>query len=360
MGKDFAAMNVLVINPGSTSTKVAVYANEKVVLSENVSHVYEELVGFDKVMDQRDLRNKAVLNILKDKGFDLNSVDVVVGRGGALKPLKSGAYQVNEAMLKDLLENSIYQHVSNLGAVLASDIAKSLSIEAYIADPISVDELCDLARVSGLKDVPRISMLHALSIKATAHKLALEISKPFSKLNAIIVHLGGGISVCAIKDGEMIDTNNANEEGPFSPERAGSLPMGELLALCTSGKFTKEQMKNKVLKKAGFVGYLGTSDAREVEKLVEAKDEKALAVSEAMFYQISKEIGAMACVLSGKVDGIALTGGLANWKRLVDYVTSKVSFIAKVHTYPGENEMKALYDAIGRVKKGEEKALTYI
>jgi butyrate kinase len=335
---------ILAINPGSTSTKIAVYENETNVFLKNIKHSAEELAPFKDIASQDDFRKNAILNELKEAGQDIETLDIVVGRGGLVKPIPSGIYQVNEAMIKDLHRSPIGEHASNLGGLIAKDIADNVgNVKAYIADPVVVDEMEDIARVSGHPEFTRLSIFHALNQKAIARKFAHEIDEKYENLNLIVVHLGGGISVGAHLKGKVIDVNNAlNGEGPFSPERAGTLPVGQLVEYCFSGKADKNTIKKMITGKGGFVAYLDTNDAYEVEMRAKEGDSKAQFISDAMAYQVAKDIGAMATVLKGQVDGILLTGGIAYNKQFCSFIEEMVGFIAKVKIYAGEDEMMAL------------------
>jgi len=351
---------LLIINPGSTSTKIAVYDNENPVLVETLRHSAEELSPYKTILEQYDFRKETIVKLLSQKGIDMNSLNAVVGRGGLLRPIESGTYEVNDRMLQDLKAGGTRQHASNLGAVIAKEIASSLNIPSYIVDPVVVDEMDEIARLSGLPEIPRASIFHALNQKAVAKRYAKEKGVSYQDLNLIVAHLGGGISVGAHKNGRVIDVNNALDgEGPFSPERSGSLPVGDLIRLCFSGKYTLEEMMKKVVGKGGIVAYLGTNDAREVEKMIENGNKEAELIYKAMAYQIAKEIGYCAASLSGKVDAIILTGGLAYSKLLVEWIIERVGFIANVVVYPGEDEMLALAEGGLRVLRGEEKAKEY-
>ncbi len=335
---------VLAINPGSTSTKIAIYYGEECEFVENIKHSSEEIANFTKIADQYEFRKEIILNKLKSTGIDLTTIEAVVGRGGLVKPIKSGVYRINEALKADLRVGVLGEHASNLGGLIADDIAKSLpNAKGYIADPVVVDELEDVARFSGHPEIQRVSIFHALNQKAIARIYAKSLDKKYEELNLIVVHLGGGISVGAHKKGRVIDVNQAlNGDGPFSPERTGSLPVWELAKLCFSGKYTQDDIKKMITGKGGYVAYLGTNDAYEVEKRIKAGDDKASLVRDAMAYQVAKEIGSMAAVLEGDVDGILLTGGIAYDKDFNIYIESKVKFIAPVVPYPGEDEMRAL------------------
>jgi butyrate kinase len=296
---------------------------------------------------------------LKEEKIELESLAAVVGRGGLLKPMPSGTYKVTDVMIEDLKIGVQGEHASNLGGILARGIADLQGIPSFIVDPVAVDEFPDIARVSGLPELPRKSLVHSLNIKAVGRRAAKDMGKTLADVNFIVAHLGGGISISPVEKGLIIDANNANDAGPFSPERAGSLPVGALIKLCYSGKYTQSEIKKMVVGKAGLVGYLGTNDARDVIKMIENGDEKAGLIFDAMTYQISKEIGAMATVLKGKVDAVILTGGIAYSNLLCEKIAKRVQFIAPVKVYPGEDEMLALAEGTQRVLDGEEQAKIY-
>lgn len=345
---------VLAINPGSTSTKVAVFNGMENVLQKNLSHSTEELDKFDKITDQFEYRKDIIVDWYQSEGFKLEDLKAVVGRGGLLKPMPSGTYKVTDALGEDLKIGIQGEHASNLGGLIARAIADSCKVESYIVDPVAVDEFEDVARISGMPEIKRKSLLHALNVKAIAHRVAKEKNKTVDQLNMVIAHLGGGISVVPLKEGRMIDANNANEMGPFSPERTGGLPIGDLAKLIYSGKYkSMKELKPHLRGKGGMVAYLGTNDVREALKMVDSGDDHAKLVLDAMAYQIAKEIGAMATVLKGKVDAVVLTGGVA----YADYITSRiqesVEFIAEVIIKPGEDEMIALNEGVIRVEQGE-------
>ncbi len=352
-------MKILVINPGSTSTKVAVYEDEKPIFTESIHHSAEELSKFKNLADQKDFRKAEVMKILKSHGFDPKDLDAVVGRGGILKPIKAGTYTVNERLLYDL-EHSKVDHASNLGGIIAYEIAHPLGIPAFIADPVSVDEFEDLARISGLKEIERLSLLHTLNIRANAYRYAKEKGKKFSDLNLIVAHLGGGISIAPIKNGKIVDVNNANEGGPFSPERAGGLPSINIVELAYSGRYTEKELKRLLTKQGGMISYLNTNNMKDVLKKVKEGDKYAKLIFEAMCYQISKEIGAMATVLKGNVEAIILTGGVSFNEEVVEEIRKRVEWIAPVIVYPGEKELEALAFAALRVLRGEESPLEYV
>lgn len=350
----------LVINPGSTSTKIAVYSEGKSLFQENLSHDSDALAGYERMTDQYEFREKAIMDCLKKQNISVGDLVAVIGRGGLLKPIESGVYKVNEDMLKDLKTARYGEHASNLGALIADAAAREAGCDAYIADPVVVDELDDIARISGLAELPKVSIFHALNQKATARKAAEDIGKPYEQLNLIVVHMGGGISVGAHHNGRVIDVSQALDgDGPFSPERSGSLPVGALIRLCFSGKYTKEQLLKMNKGQGGFVSYLGTNDAREVERRFNEGDKQVALVYEALAYQVAREIGSMATVLRGKVDAIVLTGGLARDGNIVGWIKERVDFIGKIMEYPGENEMEALASAVELVLKGSVKPAEY-
>jgi butyrate kinase len=351
--------NILVINPGSTSTKIAIFNQEgKEIFKETISHSAEELSQFKSLLEQGPVRKKIILDTLKKKNVDTDSLKAIIGRGGVLKPLKAGTYEVNDKLVFDL-KNSSIEHASNLGGIIASEIAKNIGILAYIADPVSVDEFTDIARISGLKGIERKSLLHTLNIRANAFRYAKERGKKLEELNLIVAHLGGGISIASIEKGKIVDVNNANDGGPFSPERTGSLPNKALIHLCYSGKYSEKELYKLITHQGGLVSYLGTNDLREVIKMIEKGDNYAKLIFEAICYQIAKEIGAMATVLKGKVEAIILTGGISYSEILVNRIKDRAGWIASIVVYPGEEEMKALAEAVIRAIKGEEKVKTY-
>jgi len=351
---------LLIINPGSTSTKIGIFEDDREVKSFTLRHEASVINGFQKVIDQYEWRKDEIKKILTENNESLDSFDAFVGRGGLLKPIKSGTYRVNEAMLEDLKKSVKGEHASNLGAIIAHGLGTEFRKEAFIADPVVVDEMEDLARISGHKAFEKVSIFHALNQKAVAKRYAKEKSKNYSDLNLIVVHLGGGISVGAHEKGKVIDVNNAlNGEGPFSPERSGSLPVADLVELCFAGKHEKAEVLKMITGKGGFVSYLDTNDAREVEERATAGDEYAMKIYSAMAYQVAKEVGSAATVLKGKVDAIILTGGIAYSKLMVQLIRERVEFIAEIVVYPGEDELLALAEAANRVLTGEEEAITY-
>lgn len=335
-------MKILVINPGSTSTKIAVYENETPVLVRNIRHSMDELSAFHQIMDQFQFRKELVLQELKANDIALE-FDAVIGRGGLVKPIAGGVYEVNEAMKRDTL-HAMRMHACNLGGLIADEIASSIpGCRAFIADPGVVDELDDVARISGSPLMDRITIWHALNQRAIARRFAKENQTRYEDLNLIICHLGGGISVAVHHLGRAIDANNALDgEGPFSPERAGTLPAGQLIDLCFSGKHTKDELKKRISGRAGLAAHLGTTDMILIEDLIEKGDKHAELILNAMIYNVAKTIGGAATVLSGKVDAILLTGGIARSEYVIPRLIERISFIAPVHVYPGEDEMEAL------------------
>ncbi len=354
------SFQILTINPGSTSTKIAVFNDEKEVFSKTLRHSAEELSPFTTVASQFQFRKDIILSELKQAGFQMNDFHAIVGRGGLVKPIPSGIYEVNDALAHDLEHPVMGEHASNLGGLIAKDIAREIGngIKAYIADPVVVDELEPIARISGHPAIQRVSIFHALNQKVIARTYAREIGKKYEELNLIVAHMGGGISVGAHYHGKVVDVNNALDgDGPFSPERSGGLPTGALVELCFSGK-SKGEIKKMLKGEGGVVAYLDTNDMRTVEEKAPI-DPKFGMVQDAMCYQVAKEIGAMAAVLRGKVDAILLTGGIAYGKPLTNYIKEMVEFIAPVKVYPGEDEMRALAMNGLMVLKGEMEAQNY-
>ena len=335
---------LLIINPGSTSTKIAVFQDKECVFKTNIKHSAEEIAPFEHIAEQYHFRKEVILNTLKEAGMELNDLSMVVGRGGLLKPLTSGIYEVNEAMKRDLVNSPVGEHACNLGGLIADDIAKSVGVKAYIADPVIVDEMEDVARFSGHPAFPRMSVFHALNQKMIARQHAAAVGKRYEELNLIGIHLGGGISVAAHKKGRVVDVNNAlNGDGPFTPERSGALPSGPLMNACFSGKYTKKEIDLMLKGQGGFVAYLGTNDAMEVENRVKAGDKEWELVYRAMAYQVAKEVGGLAAsAFSMDVDAIFVTGGMAYDKNFCKILDSHLGKIAPVCVYPGEDEMMAL------------------
>nr|WP_312578567.1 butyrate kinase [Sedimentibacter sp.] len=351
----------LIINPGSTSTKIAVYEDENEIFEKTIRHTNDELSGYKKVTDQFEYRKNLILEELNKNNMDLNSINAVVGRGGLLKPIEGGTYTVNDTMVEDLNANKIGEHASNLGGLIARSIGDEINVPAFIVDPVVVDEIEDVSRISGHPYFERICIWHALNQKSVARRAAAEkFGKKYEDMNFVVVHLGGGISVGAHKKGKVIDVNNAlNGEGPFSPERSGSLPMEEVIKACYSGNFTEAEMKKMVVGKGGLSAYLGTNSAKEVSEMADSGDKKADLIYRAMAHQVAKAIGEYSVVLDGEVDAIIITGGIAYDKKFVDMVSKKVRFIADVITYPGEDELLALAQGGLRVLNGVEEAKVY-
>ena len=352
---------LLIINPGSTSTKIGVFEDETLLFEETLRHATEVISQYDSIVAQKDFRKEVITNVLKEKNFDINTLDVIVGRGGLLKPIPGGTYAVTDELVKDLVEAKRGEHASNLGGLIAKEMADALGIPAYIVDPVVVDEMEDVARISGHPELPRTSIFHALNQKAVAKRYAKEKGVRYEDLNLIVVHMGGGVSVGAHKGGRVIDVFNALDgDGAFSPERAGGVPSGELIRLCYSGKYTEKEMIKQLVGKAGYNAYLNTNDARDVEDLVlNKKDEYATLIYNAFVYQVSKDIGAQATVLNGKVDQIIFTGGIAYSKSTMKDFEDKIGFLAPITVYPGEDELLALAQGALRVLNKEEEAKVY-
>ncbi|UCF79887.1 MAG: butyrate kinase [Candidatus Eiseniibacteriota bacterium] len=351
---------VLVINPGSTSTKLAIYSREGSVFETNVKHDASELAKFDLVTEQLDLRWEVISECLKENLPGSVKVVGVVGRGGPLRPLEEGTYRVSPTMLEELRTCRHANHVSNLGAIIADRFSEQFGVPAFIVDPVTVDNLIPEARISGHPLIERTSLCHALNIRSTAAALAEQLGRPLTELNLVVAHLGGGISVCALKKGRLSDLNNALlAAGPFTPNRAGTLPIGPLVKLCFSGKYDEKELLNILSKESGLKAYLGTADVEEVLRRIEAGDERARLVFGAMVYQIAKEIGAMAAAMKGQVDGIILTGGMTHSGKLTDWITEYVAFLGPVHVFPGERELQALAEGAFRVLDGKEEAKEY-
>ena len=350
---------ILAINPGSTSTKIAVYTNDQIDFEQVIRHSTTELKPFIKIYDQYDYRLHLVEKALADHNIKVSQLSAVVGRGGPLKPVASGTYAVNDIMAEDLMAGGQTEHASNLGGLLARGIANQSGIPAFIVDPVSVDEFEPLARITGLPEISRRSLFHALNLKAVAHRVAKDLGKEYNALTLVLVHLGGGISVGVQRAGKMIDVANPNDLGPFSPERAGSLPSYGLVKMCFSGQYSLEDINKKLVGSGGLVAHLGTNDGREVESRIANGDTKAALIYEAMAYQVAKEIGAMATVVNGSMDAIVLTGGLAYSGMLVKMITDRVKFINQVLVYPGEDELQALVEGALRVLCGEEQPKVY-
>ncbi|MBC2289545.1 butyrate kinase [Listeria welshimeri] len=354
------SFDVLTINPGSTSTKLAVYQGDKVLFEETVRHTMQEFADFNNVQEQFDFRWQVLRRVIDAFGYDVNNLDAVVGRGGLLRPVDGGTYMVTEKMLADLKTNKYGEHASNLGAMLAKKLADTLDIPSFIVDPVVVDEMQPIARFSGNELIARKSIFHALNHKAAGRKIAKKLGSDYEKMNFVIAHLGGGISVAAHRQGKAVDVNNALDgDGPFSPERSGSLPMNDFLEACFSGKWNKRELHDLIIGRGGMISYLGTNSMLEVEAKVKAGDEKAIQAFDAMAYQVSKEIGACSTVLHGKIDAIILTGGLARSDLFTSKIIEQTNWIASVIIEPGEDELEALNSGVQRVLAGLEKEKLY-
>lgn len=352
---------ILAINPGSTSTKIAVYEDHNPVLVKTIRHATEDLAPFEHIADQFHFRKEIILKELEDAGIEFDKLRIIMGRGGLLRPIESGVYAVNERMKADLIKSPLGEHASNLGGLIAADLAETLpDAKAYIANPIVVDELDDIARVSGHPLFQRISIFHALNQKAVARRYARNQQKKYEELNLILVHLGGGITVGIHKQGRVVDVNQGLDgEGPLTPERSGTLPTGALAKLCFSGEYTLDEVKKMIKGEGGVMAHLGTNDMQEVESRVEAGDEKARLIFEAMAYQVAKWVGSMATVVNGQVDAILVTGGIAFSKRFTNLLAERTQWIAPVHVFPGEDEMWALAMSGLRLLNGETVAKEY-
>ena len=352
------SMKILVINPGSTSTKISIYEDEREILAQRLNHASEELEEYATIADQFEMRLDRVLAFLREHDFDVRRLSAVVGRGGMLPPVKSGAYKVNEAMVRRLRYEPLVEHASNLGAMIAYEIAKAAGVDAYIYDSVKVDEFTDVARLTGLPEISRTSVSHALNSRAMAMKCAASMGTSYSEVCFIVAHLGGGIS-CTLHDhGRMADMVPDNE-GPFSPERAGRIPTADLTKLCFSGTYDERSLQKRLRGGGGVKAHLNTVDMREVEARIAEGDAKAALVLDAMCYQVAKGIGELSTVVCGKVDRIILTGGVAHSKTITGKIKERVEFIAPVEIMPGENEMEALALGTLRVLRGQETSREY-
>lgn len=346
-------ITVIAVNPGSTSTKVSVFKDSVQVVSLNIEHDKQTLDSLGPVRSQLGYRAGAIEAALADHNEALLGLSAVVGRGGLLKPMEGGVYEVNERMAEDALERPVAEHASNLGCALALRLAKKAGVPAFTVDPVCTDEYDQEARISGLPQLPRVSLLHALSARASARKAAADLGIPLDKAKFVIAHMGGGTTICAMREGRLVDANNSNDEGPFTPERAGTMPSGAVVDLCFSGELTKQQTKEMFLRKAGLFAYTGTGSGKELDLRISAGDLKAEEAMKAMAYQTAKEIGAYASIHSMRPDAVVLTGGLAQWKRFMDELERRIAFLGRILIYPGENEMQALADGAALALKGE-------
>lgn len=354
------AWMILAVNPGSTTTKVAVYAGEKELYKDVVAHTTADLSGFKRIQEQFVMRKEAILASLARNAFPIESIDAVVGRGGLVKPIPGGVYTVNEDMVHDLRHGISGEHASNLGGLIAYEVSRELGVPAFVVDPVVVDEMEPIAKLTGFPELSRRSIFHALNQKAVGRTAAAALGKKYEESTLIIAHLGGGISVGVHVNGRVVDVNNALDgDGPFAVERAGQLPAGELIRLCFSGRFTEAELLARVRRQGGLVGQLGLNDAREVERRIAGGDERARLVYEGIAYHTAKEIASLAAAVSGKVDAVVLTGGLAHSEMLTGWITARVQFLAQVLRFPGEEEMSALVQGALRVLNGEEPAREY-
>ncbi|MCL2243150.1 MAG: butyrate kinase [Treponema sp.] len=354
------AFRILAINPGSTSTKFALFDDDICVLSQTIRHDSSVLHSFGSILNQKEFRKLCIMQSLKENEVELSSIDAIAGRGGLLKPIESGVYSINKKMLEDLNSAAASVHASALGAIIASETAAPLGVNAYVVDPIVVDEMDRNAKLTGMPGIERSSVFHALNQKAIARRLASQLGKPYENARLIVAHLGGGITVGAHHYGRVIDVNDALAgEGPFTPERTGAVPLIPVINMCFSGEYTQSEMMEKITKNGGMKAYLGTSELIEAQKMINDGDEFAALVLDSMAYQVSKEIGAMAAVLEGLADAIILTGGLAYSSRFTGAIKKRVNKFAPVYVFPGEDEMLALASGVLRVLKGTEKAASY-
>lgn len=350
---------ILAINPGSTSTKVTLFDGESEFKSYKIDHEKKDMDTYETIFDQYGYRLELINNWLEDENILKEDIRAVVGRGGLLRPMPGGTYRVTDRMVEDLKVGIQGEHASNLGGLLAKGIADENGLQSFIVDPVAVDEMNDVARISGLNLINRTSLVHALNIKAVAHRRAEELGKSIDDLNFVVAHLGGGISIAAMENGKIIDVNNAKEMGPFSPDRTGGLPMGDIMEMCFSGNYSLKDMKRKIQGEGGLYSYLETMDGREIESRIEKNDEYAKLIYDAMAYQIGKEIGSYATVVCGNINNVILTGGLSHSDYLVGKIKSMISFLGEVVVYPGEDEMDALNKGALRVLEGQEKPKIY-
>ncbi len=351
---------ILVLNPGSTSTKLAFYQGQECVLDKTVRHSSDELKGYKRIADQESFRRKVILETLEKEGFAVKDIDAISARGGLLKPIPGGTWEVNEKMVEDLKAGVQGEHASNLAGIIAFQMGEQLGCPAFIVDPVIVDEMDEIAKFSGMPEIERRSILHALNQKAVARDVAEEIGTHYEKANFIITHMGGGVSVGLHRKGKVVDVNNALDgEGPFSPERSGGLPVGDLVKLCFSEKYSQDFIKKRIKGQGGLVAYLGNNDLIQIEKDIENGDKKAEEVFEAMAYQIAKEIGSLAPANYGEIDAVILTGGMAKSPPLVKLIEERVKYIAPVIIKPGEKEMEALWKGALRVLQGREEPQIY-
>lgn len=351
---------ILVINPASASTKIGVFDNDILIMEKTIHHPADELGGYTSIADQNVFRKNSILEALDEEGMNVSNLAAVCGRGGLLRPIEGGTYTVNEEMMEDLRQGYSGQHASNLGGILAFEIADGLNIPSFIVDPVVVDEMEPIARISGCSLIERKSIFHALNQKAVARRYASKMKCAYEDVRLIVAHMGRGITVGVHQSGRVIDVNNGlHGDGPFSPERAGTVPAGDLVELCFSGQYSRHDMMKKLVRQGGLTAYLETNDVVKVEQRISKGDKQAELIYQAMAYQVAREIGAASAVLKGQVDAIILTGGLAHGKEFVEAITERVSWIADVEIQPGENELQALAEGASRILNGEERAKTY-
>jgi butyrate kinase len=354
-------VKILVLNPGGGSTKIGVWANQNKIFEQTIKHSAKELAKFPNLLDQYRFRRDFIVNILTTNNFNLSKFVAIATRGGPLKPLNAGIYRITKKVIDDIKKGNVQtQHPSLLGPIIAYELAVRLNIPAFFVDPESVDEFEEIARISGLPEIQRRALAHATSVKMVARKAAARLHKPVAKCNFIIAHLGSGITIAANKKGRMVDSTNANEDGPFAPQRSGSLPLPPLVEMCYSGRYTKVQIIEKIQRKGGLVAYLGTDNLKEIENRIKKGDKKSKLIYEAMIYQIAKELGAYAVVLKGKIDAIILTGGMTLSNRLINKLKKYIKFLCpNLFVFPGEVEMEALAIGAQSVLRGEEKEKIY-
>ena len=351
---------ILAINPGSTSTKAAIFGNSRQVAGQTIRHAPDDFRGCVTLLEQKEIRMRSIAQLLSEQGIGADELDAVVGRGGLTKPIPSGTYKINDKMIADLSSGFASTHPSSLGPIIAMEIGKKYGIPCFVVDPVVVDEKEPIARISGIPQITRRSISHALNTKAIARRCAGDLGLKYEDCRFVIAHMGGGVSVAAHRYGRAIDVNDAlYGEGPFSPERCGGLPVEQVVQMCFSGEYTEADMVAFTTKKGGMAAYIGTNDLQEAERRILEGDAQAALVVDAMAYQIAKEIGAMAAVLEFRVDGIILTGGLAYSNRFTGAIKNYVAGLADVHTYPGEDELLALAEGALRVLRGEEAACRY-
>ena len=350
---------ILTCNPGSTSTKIGIFKVGEEPKTKTLRHSDDELSYFDGIIPQLEFRTEKVRNALEEMEIPVEKLSATCGRGGLLKPLASGTYRVDENLMKDLKEEARGSHASNLGGLIAYNIAKEAGCPAFIVDPVSVDEMEAVARYSGCSLFERTSLSHALNTKAVAKRYAKEKGKPYEELRLIVVHLGSGVSVSSHIGGRMIDVNNSREEGPFAPDRSGTIPAMALLDMCYSGHYEKKVLATKLFKRGGIASYLDTMDMVQVVEMIEGGDKKAAEVVDALVYQIRKEIGANFAVMEGKIDSLIITGGIAYNEYVMSRLQPKLEWLGEITVYPGEDELQALFEGAQRVLDGEETARQY-